>query len=154
MRVLLVYPNLMMQTQLPVNLSLLSAYLKYNDHVVKLFDTTFYCTESKSVDEKRVERLQVKPTNPGDVGIVFKDTGVYDDFRDMIKSFKPDLVAVTFIDDTLKLAYDLLEYTLDVPVVAGGISCILSPEKILENMNIDCFIRNFHHEIRSSEVRK
>jgi len=137
MRVLLVYPNLMMQTQLPVNLSLLSAYLKYNDHVVKLFDTTFYCTESKSVDEKRVERLQVKPTNPGDVGIVFKDTGVYDDFRDMIKSFKPDLVAVTFIDDTLKLAYDLLEYTLDVPVVAGGISCILSPEKILENMNID-----------------
>jgi len=137
MRVLLVYPNLMMQTQLPVNISLLSSYLKHNDHRVKLFDTTFYHTENKSVDERRVERLQVKPTNPESVGVVFKKTSVYDDFKDMIKSFKPDLIAITLLDDTLTLAYSLLEYTFDVPVVAGGISCILSPERILGNMDVD-----------------
>lgn len=60
-RVLLVYPNLQMVNLLPSNVSILSACLRNADIDVKLFDTTFYRTAEKSVDDVRVEHMQLRP---------------------------------------------------------------------------------------------
>ena len=63
LRVLLVYPNLQMVNLLPSNIAVLSAYLKRAGIDVKLFDTTLYRTAEKSVDEIRVEHMQLRPFN-------------------------------------------------------------------------------------------
>lgn len=137
MKVLLVYPNLMLQTSLPNSLPILSACLKEAGHTVKLFETTYYKTEEVSTDERRVQRLQVKSFSYDDVGLQLKKEDVYKDFQMVLESYKPDLIGITLIDDTLDLAFKLLEYTGDIPVVAGGVSTILAPDCILSNPDVD-----------------
>jgi len=144
MKVLFIYPNLMLQTALPNHIAILSACLKQKGHIVKLFDTTFYRTEDKSTDERRVERLQVKPFKFDDANIGLNNGDVYRDFLILLNDFKPDLIAITLIDDTLELALDMLSYqdmpssqVHKAPVIAGGVSAILAPDKILSNKNID-----------------
>ena len=138
-KVLLVYPNFQMINLLPSNISIISACLKENGFDVDLFDTTFYRMDEKSVDEKRVEILQVRPFNLSDCGIYYKDTDVYDDFRKKVENYKPDLIAITIVDDTLDLAIRLLKEVSDlsIPVCAGGVHVIFTPESVLHNDEID-----------------
>jgi anaerobic magnesium-protoporphyrin IX monomethyl ester cyclase len=131
-RVLLVYPNLQMVNLLPSNISILSACLKEKGFKVDLFDTTFYKVEEKSIDERRVEYLQVRPFNLEAYGIKYKDGDVYEDFVAKVNSFKPDLIAITIVEDTLPLSLAMLQKIrhLDIPVVAGGVYVTLNPSII------------------------
>src|SRR5438105_6610071 len=88
-RVLLVYPNYSMVNLLPTNIGILTACLKQNGFIVDLFDTTFYRTSEKTLDEQRVENLQVRKFSLEDVGVRFKDTNYLDDFREKVLTFKP-----------------------------------------------------------------
>jgi len=137
MKILLVYPNLMLQTALPNNIALLSSYLKAYGHSVCLFDTTYYNTEELSTDERRVKRLQVKPFDFNDARIQVNKECVYESFKKLLEDYKPSLVAITLLDDTLDLAFRLLKHTGNVPVIAGGVSAILDPGRILGNDDID-----------------
>lgn len=58
-KVLFIYPNTMMATLLPLHVSILSACLKREGIQVKLFDSTYYRTEEKSFEEKKVEQNRV-----------------------------------------------------------------------------------------------
>jgi len=124
---------------LPSNISILSASLKEKRFDVDLFDTTFYKIDDKSVDDKRVEILQLRPFNLSKNGINYKSTDIYEDFMNKVKSYKPDLIAVTIVDDTLRLTIDLLKRVsdLDVPVCAGGVHVIFAPESVLSYSEID-----------------
>jgi len=42
MKILLIYPNTMMATLVPMSLSVLSSDLRQAGHDVKIFDTTYY----------------------------------------------------------------------------------------------------------------
>lgn len=138
-KVLLVYPNLQMINLLPSNISILSACLKQKGFDVDLFDTTLYKIEKESIDEKRVEILQLRPFDLSKYGICYKEADVYEDFRKRVESYKPDLIAVTIVDDTLPLAMELLKKVsdLNVPVCAGGVHVIFSPETVLSNDEVD-----------------
>ncbi|MCZ7401440.1 MAG: radical SAM protein [Candidatus Methanoperedens sp.] len=138
-KVLLVYPNLQMINLLPSNISILSASLKQKGFDVDIFDTTFYKTEQKSIDEQRVEILQLRPFDLSKFGLHYKDTDVYDDFRKKVESYKPDLIAITIVDDTLHLAIELLKNIsdIDIPVCAGGVHVIFSPAGVLSHDEID-----------------
>lgn len=138
-RILLVYPNMQMVNLLPSNLSILSACLKNAGFTVGLFDTTFYKIEEESVDEKRVDFLQLRPFDYSELGITYKATDVYDDFVTKVEQFSPDLIAVTIVEDTYDLALRLLKTVshLDIPVIAGGVHVILSPDPVLMNDEID-----------------
>lgn len=70
-KVLFIYPNTMMATLLPLHISTLSACLKKEGFQVKLFDTTYYKTEEKNFEQKKVDLLQVKRFNLEDGGITF-----------------------------------------------------------------------------------
>src|SRR5438105_14201612 len=59
-RVLLIYPNYMFVNLLPTNIGILTSCLRQNGFEVDLFDTTFYKTAAKSLDEIRVEHLQLR----------------------------------------------------------------------------------------------
>ena len=138
-KVLLVYPNLQMINLLPSNISILSACLKQNGFEVDIFDTTFYKTEQQSIDEKRVEILQLRPFDLTKYGLHYANTNVYDDFRKKVESFKPDLISITIVDDTLHLSIELLKTVsdLDIPVCAGGVHVIFSPEAVLSHDEVD-----------------
>lgn len=138
-KVLLVYPNLQMINLLPSNISILAACLKQKGFDVDLFDTTFYKIEEKSVDEKRVEILQVRPFDLSKYGLHYKDTDVYENFRKKVESYSPDIIAITIVDDTFDLAIKLLKKVsdIDIPVCAGGVRAIFAPESVLSHDEVD-----------------
>lgn len=138
-KILLVYPNLQMINLLPSNISILSASLKQKGIEVDIFDTTFYKIENKSIDEQRVEILQLRPFDLSVYGIHYKDTDVYEDFRKKVEIYKPDLIAPSIVDDTFHLTIELLRKVsyMDIPVCAGGVHVIFSPESILSHDEID-----------------
>lgn len=138
-KVLLVYPNLMFVSQLPNNIALLSAVLKESGHDVKLFDSTFYQTAIKTNDQMRVERMQVRKFNIKDAGLQVNQSDIFMDFARCVKGYKPDLIGITVVDDTVKMAFDLLEKAdcVDIPVLVGGVHAMFNPEQVLSNKYVD-----------------
>jgi anaerobic magnesium-protoporphyrin IX monomethyl ester cyclase len=142
-RVLLVYPNLQMVNLLPSNISILSACLRERGFAVSLFDTTLYPVEEQSIDQRRVEYLQVRPFDLERYGIRYKETDVFSDFAEKVRSFRPGLIALTMVEDTFPLALRLIRSlgNREVPAIAGGVHVLLNPEEILRQPEIDmiCF---------------
>ncbi|MCX5696360.1 MAG: radical SAM protein [Candidatus Omnitrophica bacterium] len=138
-KVLLVYPNLQMVNLLPSNIASLSAYLKANGIGVKLFDTTLYRTAQKSVDEIRVEHLQLRPFNLSEKGVNYKTSDVFEDFLNLVSEFAPDVIAVSATDDTYELGVSLVSKikARKSHVIFGGVYPTFSPEKVINNELID-----------------
>ena len=84
-KVLFINCNTMMDVLLPVGLSLISACLKEEGFGVKMFDTTFYKTATETGDEARAKNLQVRKTNREEFGLVYKDTDLFDDLKEMVE---------------------------------------------------------------------
>lgn len=138
-KVLFIYPNTMMATLLPLHIPILSACLKQKGIQVKLFDTTYYKTEGKSFEEKKIELLQVKRFNLAEAGVMYKTTDIYEDLKKTVEDFKPDLVGINFVEDTYKLGMSLLRSieSYNAPVVAGGIFVNFFAEELLKESCID-----------------
>ena len=141
-KILLIYPNTMMATLVPIHLSQLSACLKEKGFEVGLFDTTFYKTEEQSIEQKRVDLLQLKPFNLSDSGIILNENDAGDDLRKKVSEFKPDLIGITLVEDTWGLARYLLSKIKDfnIPIVAGGVFASLNPDEVIsqEAINMMC----------------
>ncbi|MDO8558737.1 MAG: radical SAM protein [bacterium] len=131
-----------MATLVPIHLSQLSACLKEKGFEVGLFDTTFYKTEEQSIEQKRVDLLQLKPFNLSDSGVVLNENDVGDDLQKKVSEFKPDLIGITLVEDTWGLARYLLSKIKDsgIPVVAGGVFASLNPDEVIsqEAINMLC----------------
>lgn len=138
-KVLLVYPNLQMVNLLPSNIASLSSYLKASGVTVRLFDCTLYKTAEKSVDEIRVEYMQLRPFNLREKGVNYKDNDVFSDFGRMVDEFRPDLIGVSATDDTFNLGISLIESLREKPchVIFGGIFPTFSPEKVICHPLVD-----------------
>ncbi|MFC1951671.1 B12-binding domain-containing radical SAM protein [Chloroflexota bacterium] len=138
-RVLFIYPNLMMSNLLPINISTLYPCLKSKGFQVELFDTTFYRTEEISFDEKKVKLLQVREFNLEEKGVSYVEGDIYKDLIRKVKTYKPDLIAVTIVEDTYPLALLLLNSIkeFDIPVIAGGVFVTFSPEEVVNQEYFD-----------------
>ena len=138
-KVLLIYPNTEMATLVPINISLLSACLMQKGIEVELFDTTYYKWEEINFEQKKVELLQFKPFSYKDKGVCYKETDMYDDLNSLVDQFKPNLIAITLVEDTYDLGMSLLSaiQSNDIPVIAGGVFTTFSPEEVLKNENVD-----------------
>ena len=138
-RVLLVYPNLQMVNLLPSNIASLSAYLKSDGIEVKLFDTTLYRTAEKSVDEIRVENMQLRPFNLTEKGVHYNDSDVFADFQQLTAEFKPDLIGISATDDTFSLGIELVSRVKQAGahIIVGGVYPTFSPEQAISNQYVD-----------------
>jgi len=139
-KVLLVYPNFMMVNLLPTNIGILTAVLRREGHEVDLFDTTFYRTAEKSIDEVRVDNLQLRKFNLGAVGIQYKNKPVVEAFLEKIRNFKPDLIGMTCVEDTwpqAKMLLAALPAGSRPRVLLGGIFPTFSPERALAEDFVD-----------------
>ncbi|MAF85425.1 MAG: radical SAM protein [Dehalococcoidales bacterium] len=138
-KVLFIYPNTMMATLVPISLSILYPCLKSSGFQVELFDTTYYRTEEISFEQKKVELLQVKEFRLEEKDISYIESDVYADLVKKVETYKPNLIAVTIVEDVFPLALSLLDSIkqFDIPVIAGGVFVTLSPEEVICQKNID-----------------
>lgn len=134
LKVLFLYPNLMLQTGFPMAICTFSSILKQEGFDVELFDTTFYKTEEITSDEARMENLQVKPFDMGDK---FKHLRtreqMFEDLVRKVKDYKPDLIAISILEDMYPLSVDMLRSIEDfgIPVIAGGVFPTFAPEIVI-----------------------
>ncbi|TRZ52592.1 MAG: radical SAM protein [Dehalococcoidia bacterium] len=138
-KVLFIYPNTMMATLVPISLSILYPCLKANGFQVELFDTTYYGTEEISFEQKKVELLQIREFNLEEKGVSYVESDIYEDLIKKVETYKPNLIAVTLVEDTYALARSLLDSVkkFDIPAVAGGVFVTLSPEEVISQEDID-----------------
>lgn len=123
---------------IPCNIAVLSACLKKDGFKVKLFDASLYKITQENQEEIREKLNQVERTNINKY-FSFSKENIFEDFVKSVKEYQPNLIAITFLDETLPLGFSLLDKIkeLNIPVVAGGITTIFSPERILQNECID-----------------
>lgn len=139
-RVLLIYPNTMMATLLPLNISILAAALKQAGIAVRLFDTTYYPTEAKNFEQKKVELLQIKPFDFGAAGVLMKTTEMHQDLKLELAAYPPDLVGITLVEDTWDQAVGLLKTVRECcrcPIIAGGVYVTSNAESLIQNPLLD-----------------
>jgi len=126
----------------PHAIAALASVLKNDGFEASVFDATRYESTTNS-NKTRVKMFNAVPYNFKDRGIEAKESDVFYDFREKIESFKPDLIAISIVEDTYALGAKLLESVRDtnIPVVAGGVFCTYATDKVLANQDIDYAIR-------------
>ena len=130
----------MMDVLLPVGLSLISACLKEKGFGVKLFDTTFYNTATETGDEARAKTLQVRKTDREKFGLVYKNTDMFDDLKELVEEYKPDIIGLSCIECTYELGTEILKsirHYCNVPMIVGGIFATFAPEEIIAEDCVD-----------------
>lgn len=125
--------------QLPSNISLLAACLKKAKHEVRLFDTTLYRTSERTLDEMRIDRLQVDKIK-SENALIVKSSDVFEDFKDVVEKYKPDLIGVSVVDSTVKLGLDLIKTVKhkNIPTIFGGKYATFNPEGLIKDADILC----------------
>jgi len=129
----------MLVSLLPNNIALLSGCLKKKGYDVKVFDSTLYKTTEKTNDEMRVERMQVRKFDIKEAGIEIKKKDVYEDFIKVVDNYKPDLVGVSVVDDTVEMGLNLIKKIdhTNFPVIFGGVHAILNPDALIKKEQVD-----------------
>ena len=138
-KLLFLFPNLVMQNPPPVSIAIFHALLKGENVEMKIFDTTLYGVEAVSSDKTKENNLQVQPFDFGDRGVKLKTSDVFDDFREMVSDFSPDLIAFSCNEITFSQGYSLLERLEDYKgiVIAGGVYPTFAPEEVIKLDKID-----------------
>lgn len=138
-KVLLIYPNPMMDNLIPVGVSLLSACLKKAGHQTKLFDTTFYESGEKTGDFYREKNLAVIKTDLSVLGIERIKRDMIEDFKEAVRDYQPDLIALSVFEVSYTQGIKLLRGVKDlkIPTIVGGVHATLSPEEVIRENGVD-----------------
>ena len=143
-KVLFLYPNTYGMNMLPPAIALFSALLKEAGHQVSLFDATYYSIDyGVDSDGAKADRLNVVPFSPNEFGIKMRQTDWRDDIDVQLKTFSPDLIALSTTEDMWNLGLKMLEQIRDyisqnkTPVLAGGVFPTFAPEIVIKQPLID-----------------
>ena len=143
-KVLFLYPNTYGMNMLPPAIALFSALLKEAGHQVSLFDATYYSIDyGVDSDGAKADRLNVVPFSPNEFGIKMRQTDWRDDIDVQLKTFSPDLIALSTTEDMWNLGLKMLEQIRDyisqnkTPVLAGGVFPTFAPEIVIKQPSID-----------------
>jgi len=131
-----------MITRAPLGIGYLSSYLKHAGHEFKLFDTTFIrCADCLSDDALREQNLQVANPDFEKLGLVERDVNVFEELRDEIESFQPDMIGMSTVDPNHNFGIELLNYSKklypEIPIVVGGALASLVPNDLIVEAPID-----------------
>ena len=161
MKVLFIYPNHKGMNMLPPAIGLLSACLKRDGHTVQLFDTTHYNSvkigeevDDTDSDKSKSDRLMAKPyKNPKE--ITLKYSNVFEDFKNSVDSFSPDLLALSTTEDMFHLGLSLLKSLKGQRplTIVGVVFPTFAPELVLSFDEIDIVCKG-EGEVALSELCK
>ena len=139
-RILMMYPNVMLQNTIPINIALLSACLKQAGfESIRLFDTTLHRTQEISGDEIREKYLQLRKWDFSEVGLCLEEGNVCDDFEDLVRKYDPHLIATTMVENTWQQTISLLDRVKAIrpPTIVGGVTATFCPEDVLASDCVD-----------------
>lgn len=142
MKILLLYPNIQGMNMLPPAIGLFAGLLKANGHTVDLFDSTnwrFPGEEEFNSDKEKANILTVRPFDDSKLKSQIRDTDVFEDFRQKVKAFGPDLIAVSVTEDIFPIGIRLLKALKGIKVltIMGGVFPTFAPEKCLDCNEVD-----------------
>ena len=101
-RVLIVYPNLPLMLLVPVAVGLFTRILRDKGYIVDLFDTTYYDEDGKtSYGEERTNKLQAREFDVAKGLKISLGSDALADFRQKVKTFKPNLILGTVVEDSV-----------------------------------------------------
>ena len=144
-KVMLIYPNHEGMNILPPAIGLLSACLKRDGFNVDLFDTTYYkdiYDYQVTKEEPKVNRLSVRPFKiPTKISL--KHSSPFEDFRERVESFSPDLLALSATEDMFMLGVELLRVVRHhkILTIVGGVFATFGPDIALSFPEIDIVCR-------------
>jgi anaerobic magnesium-protoporphyrin IX monomethyl ester cyclase len=136
MKVLLLYPNTYGMNMIPPALGIFTAILKRENHELQLFDTTDYVEDQRNFDMEKSENLNARPINDFsklEEAKIFSNP--IEDFNSLVNSFKPNLIAVSCVEDMFPRAIELLSSLNEnrPTVVMGGVFATFAPDVAYAN---------------------
>lgn len=136
--ILFIYPNLRGMNMLPPAIAIFSRILKDNGFNVALFDTTYYRLGDFDSDKEKEKNLQVRPFDMSRQ-VTLKTTDPLDDLDKLIRSFRPDLIALSATEDIFPGGLRLLKHIdkHNILTIAGGVYPTFAPERVIRNKEID-----------------
>ena len=142
MKVLLLYPNIQGMNMLPPAIGLFTSLLRAHGHTVDLFDSTNWKIPGEdefNSDKEKENILTVRPFDDSILKSQFRDTDVFDDFRQKVKTFDPDLIAVSVTEDIFPIGIRLLNALNELKplTIIGGVFPTFAPEKCLRYDEVD-----------------
>ena len=142
MKVLIIYPNKVMVTRMPLGLVYLASRLKKDKHEVRIFDTTFYkCSDISGDDALREASLQVKNPDLGKYGLVGEETDVFARFLAELSEFNPDIVGISATDPNYDFGLDFLKLVKrlypSMPTIVGGPTPTVTPDEVIVEDCVD-----------------
>ena len=147
LKILFLYPNLHMRVLIPGGISILSACLKrggFNN--IQLFDPTWYEYSDKNFSNTEGSRDHIKAK----LGLVkkfdyadryvFPNYGnMYNDFRQKVITYNPDLIITSLVEDTYEIFLDMMKSIEDLKsnftTLVGGVFPTSAPE-IFESIDM------------------
>ncbi|CAK0756778.1 anaerobic magnesium-protoporphyrin IX monomethyl ester cyclase [Gammaproteobacteria bacterium] len=142
MRVLFVYPNARGMNMLPPAIAIFSSLLKDNGHESMLFDTTYWeIPDEGLVDAEnfKEKHLHVRPYLKPPVSVTLKTSNVFTEFAETVRSFDPQLIAVSATEDMFPLGIKLLRSLNGQrpPTILGGMFATFAPDKAIQYPELD-----------------
>jgi len=140
MRILFIYPQHYLFKGIPLGISILSAILKKQGHIVSLFDTTFMKGEKQKRDKLNFDAYQFKkaPTLSYDDKLV----DIEKKLLEKINDFSPDLIAFSITTDlwyrTRQLIHIINWNTSKIPIIVGGVHPTINPKGVIPFVDFIC----------------
>ena len=132
---------------MPHGQNILMVMLEHAGHQVELFDTTFMFTDKNLVDD---EKELVGLVKPGSVSLTEKyfkklsPDAIDEKFKEKIRAFDPDFIAVGILEDNYILADRLMRVSKElsnIPILVGGTTPTVASQVLVHNPNIDWIIQ-------------
>ena len=138
MKILFVYPNVLMVNRIPLGIAYLSAILKKAGHEISLFDTTFFKESEHTDDEYRHKTLQVKPADLSEYGVTWEEGNIEEEFEKVLGD-KPDQVWYTLTENMYPVAIRLIRKAKELGFynVVGGVLATVAADELRKVPEID-----------------
>jgi len=121
---------------MPTGIALLSAVLKQEGFTVDLFDCTFYKDPLNT--NYPFYHSSLRPVNWDEKGVRFIETDMAADFQRKVDEFRPDLIAVSVVENTHCIGLRLIRsLRKKIPTVFGGVFATYAPDKIIREEGVD-----------------
>ena len=145
MRILFLYPNAEGYPRVSLGISILMTIMAEKGHQVELFDTTFILSCRNMDSLRREQSKTVLPTDTSHFYNFLSQAEVDELLRNKVKSFSPDLVAATIVEENYPLADHLMQVVKSVDknvlTLVGGSTPTIAADVMMENPVIDFLIQ-------------
>ena len=147
-RVLLIEGGSELEAGIPPNMAIMVGSIKNAGHEVRIFSLNDYKSQIKTGDEVRVDTLQVPPTDEEQL-YKLKNTNIKEDFKAMIKEFRPNIVGATATEPTYLMGLSLIklvENRKDIFRIIGGAHATLNQGRVMNESCLDAICISEGHE--------